>query len=121
MEDFFVTCLAKGRLDFDSLNYSSQRVVFARNARFSFDSFSPKKPKHWWAYLNRLIRYQVREYQLPMLFFFMQGRTRQEIPADVQALYRQVGQLPGYRWRGRITPIDMIAVWKIRHTTGKWI
>ena len=118
-EDFYVTCLAKGEVSLNGISYSSPRVVFNPKALFTFDSFSPKIPKHWWAYLTRLIRYQVREYQLFMLFLLMESRSLKEIPADVQMLYRQVGQLPKYRWRGRMTPIDVIAVWKIRHALKK--
>lgn len=120
-EDFYVTCLAKGEISLNGINCSTPRVVFNPKALFTFDSFSPRNPKHWWVYLNRLIRYQVREYQLFMLFFLMESKSLKEIPADVQTLYGQVGRLPKYRWRGRMTPIDMIAVWKIRHATGKLI
>jgi hypothetical protein len=114
-EDFFVTCIAKGQLNLDGLNQPSPRIVFDDRALFSFESLSPKRPKDWLAYFNRVIRYQVREFQLLMLFFYMEGRTQDQIPIDVQTLYLQSDYKPSYRWRGRMTPIDFIAVWKIRH------
>ena len=120
-EDFFFFFLAKGQLNLNGINISSPRVVFNPRALFSFESLSPRNPKHWWAYFSRLVRYQIREYQLLMLFFFMYGKTQQEIPPDVQTLYRGVEQLPRYRWRGRITPVDIIAVWKIRNAIGNWV
>lgn len=118
-EDFFVTCLAKGQLNIDGLNKKSPRIVFDDGALFSFDSLSPKNPKDWSAYFHRVIRYQIREYQLFMLFLYMQGQTQDQLPTDVKSLYLQSDYKPTYRWRGRMTPIDFIAVWKIRHECKK--
>lgn len=120
-DDLLVTCLAKGWLHAGGLNRPSQRVRLSADALFRFDSMSRRNPGHWPMYLKRLVRYQLREHQLRMLFYYLRGKSVEDIPADVLDLYPQVEQLARYRWRGWLTPFDLVAIWKIRRALGKWI
>lgn len=113
-EDLLLSCLVKGRFGMQALLEPSPRLAFAQSAGFWFRSLSPRRPADWVTYARRLVRYRVRDYQLAMLLDFLQGHSVAEMPADSAALYRLMPVLPHYAWRGRSTPIDVLAIRNIR-------
>lgn len=118
-EDFFLSCLVKDQLTIRGLIQPSPRLIFAADAGFAFRPLSLVQPQDWFIYARRLVRYQVREYQLMMLLHYLETHSHEEIPPDVVTMYHRSEQLPRYRWRGRITPFDMLAVWQIRSAVRK--
>lgn len=113
-EDLFLSCLVKNSLNRNGLFRSSPLLVFAPTAGFSFVPLALSRPKDWVTYARRLVRYRIRDYQLAMLLHDLTTSPELKLPPDVETLYRKTAELPGYYWRGRITPFDLLAVWKIR-------
>lgn len=113
-EDFLVTCLAKGCIEYQQLFCPSPRLQVVTSARFYFDGLSVFHWQHWKIALKRLVRYQVREHQLKLLFHYMQGKSPSQMPADITQLYGELTHLVRYQYRGRNTPVDMLAVWYIK-------
>jgi glycosyltransferase involved in cell wall biosynthesis len=120
-EDLFLSCLVKGRLGRQGLLQPDPRLVFAADAGFAFRPLDPRRPRDWWTYGRRLVRYQVRDHQLAMLLHLLETRPDAGLPADVAGLYRQAARLPRYAWRGRLTPFDLLAVWQIRHAACRGV
>jgi len=119
-DDLLVSCLVKGALGPQGLLQPSERLVFAPAAGFSFTPLSIRRPRDWLVYGRRLVRYRIRDYQLAMLLRGANVQPRSGgLPADVATLYREAVDLPQYYWRGRITPFDLLAVWKIRNAARK--
>jgi glycosyltransferase involved in cell wall biosynthesis len=113
-EDLFLSCVVKERLSLQGLMEPSPRLIFSPGAGFAFRPLSPARPKDWWTYGRRLVRYQIRDYQLGLLMQYLQTHPRAGLPPDLPSLYRQLSGLPRYRWRGRMTPIDVLAVRQLR-------
>lgn len=114
-EDFIVTCLAKGSIEQKQLFNPSSRLAVASDAGFKFDSLKWWLIEDWKIAFNRLITYQVREYQLKLLFYFMQDRQPDEMPADIRQLYLKYDVMIKYQYRGRNTFVDMLAVRRIKN------
>jgi glycosyltransferase involved in cell wall biosynthesis len=113
-EDFLISGLAKNLLDFSRFNLPSPKLKIEASAGFSFRSLSKKRIQDYWGYAKRLVRYRVRDYELAMLLHHFEFTYEPTLPSSVQALYEQSRVLPDYYWRGKFTPIDWIAVYKIR-------
>ena len=64
---------------------------------------------------NCLVRYQVREHQLKLLFHYMQDKQPSQMPGEITALYSELAHLIRYQYRGRNTPIDMLAIRYIKN------
>lgn len=118
-EDFFLSCLVKNQLTTRGLVQPSPRLIFAADAGFAFRPLSLVRPQDWLIYARRLVRYQVREHQLMMLLHYLETQPHEGLPPDVVMLYHRSAQLPRYRWRGRVTPFDMLAVRQIRRAARK--
>lgn len=118
-EDLLLSCLVKQRYGAQALSQPDRRLAFAAGAGFAFRSMSPKRPCDWIAYARRLVRYRVRDYQLAILLAHLAARGPAEMPADVATLYRMQAELPRYQWRGRATPLDLLAIRRIRKTAGR--
>lgn len=118
-EDLFLSCLVKGLLSRKGLMLPSRRLVFAKEAGFAFDPLDFKRPRDWVIYGRRLVRYRMRDYQLDMLLRRFERAPLSPPPPDVGALYRQAHELPRYCWRWRITPFDLLAVWRIKRAARK--
>jgi glycosyltransferase involved in cell wall biosynthesis len=117
-EDFLLTCLVKRQLNAYGLIHPSPRLVFAPGAGFSYRSLSPRRPADWLVYARRLARYQLRDHQLAMLFDDVETRREPDLPDTVATLYRRSRCVPRYRWRGAMTPFDLLAVWHIRRVAA---
>lgn len=113
-EDLLLSCLIKQRAGPGALAQPDPRLAFAPDARFGFRSMSRARPGDWVKYAKRLVRYRVRDYQLALLLGHLATHGLRAMPADVGELYRLQPGLPRYRWSGRSTPIDMLAVRDIR-------
>lgn len=113
-EDLLLSCLVKRRAGPGALAVPDPRLAFAPEARFAFRSMSPVRPGDWLKYAKRLVRYRVRDYQLALLLGHLAGGDLRGMPADVGELYRGLPAPPPYRWSGRSTPIDLLAVRNIR-------
>ena len=113
-EDLFLSCIVKERFDAHALMSPSPYLAFAADAGFAFRSLSRLRPKDWATYAGRLLRYRVRDYQLGLLLRLMHSGASARIPPDVRSVYRESDVLPRYRWCGRTTPIDLLAVRRIR-------
>ena len=109
-EDFLVTCLVKGSVEHQQLFAPSKRLKVVPGARFYFDGRRIIHWQHWQAAMNRLVRYQVREHQLKLLFHYMQDKPSAQMPANISELYTELAHLIRYQYRGRNTPVDMLAV-----------
>lgn len=118
-EDLLLSCMVKQHYGAQALSQPDPRLIFAAGAGFAFRSMSPKRPGDWIAYARRLVRYRVRDYQLAILLAHLASRGLDAMPADVATLYRLQPELPRYRWRGRSTPLDMLAVRRIRKTAAR--
>ncbi len=117
-EDFLVSALAKNLLNFEGLFTPSPLLMLDRNAGFSFQQLSPLRFKDYFLYFKRLVRYRIRDYQLSMLMDYV-GNHNQEMPISVDQLYKETHLLPQYYWRGKLTLIDVIAVFSIRKRVRK--
>jgi glycosyltransferase involved in cell wall biosynthesis len=113
-EDLFLSCIVKEQLSVQGLMRPNGKLIFAPDAGFAFRPLSPSRPRDWWTYARRLVRYQVRDYQLATLLQYLQAHPLVDIPNDMADFYCQMGILPRYRWRGKMTPIDVLAVWQLR-------
>lgn len=113
-EDFLISGLAKKLLDFSRFNVPSPKLKIELSAGFSFRPLSKKRIQDYWGYAKRLIRYRVRDYELAMLLHHFEFSYKPTLPSTVKVLYEQSRVLPDYYWRGKFTPIDWIAVYKIR-------
>jgi len=113
-EDLLLSCLVKQRYGPGALALPDPRLAFAPEARFAFRSMSPARPGDWVKYAKRLVRYRVRDYQLALLLGHLANHGLRAMPVDVGELYRQMPGPPRYRWSGRSTPVDMLAVRNIR-------
>lgn len=113
-EDLFLSCLVKDRFDETGLNSPSPYLVFAANASFWFRSLSATRFADWMLYARRLIRYQIRDYQLLFLLKYLSQASHPRIPEHIVQLYNYGYHLPLLQWRGRMTPFYLLAVWQIR-------
>lgn len=113
-EDLLLSCLVKERAGPGALMRPDPRLGFAPDARFAFRSMSRVRPGDWLKYAKRLVRYRVRDYRLAMLLGHLASRGLRGMPDDVAELYRLQTAPMRYRWSGRSTPIDLLAVWSIR-------
>ncbi|MGB5743775.1 MAG: glycosyltransferase, partial [Sedimenticolaceae bacterium] len=118
-EDLFLSCVVKGQISIEGLMRSDRKLIFAPDAGFAFRPLSPARPKDWLTYGRRLVRYQIRDYQLITLLRYLQANPLVDFPPDMAGLYRHLGALPRYRWRGRMTPIDVVAVWQLRREINR--
>jgi hypothetical protein len=118
-DDLLVSCLAKESLTRQGFLQPSRRLVFARSAGFSFESLAWSRPRHWYLYARRLVRYRVRDYQITLLLRRQEENPGAHLPVDVATLYRDATGLPDYYWRGWMTPIDLLAVWHIRRVARR--
>lgn len=118
-EDLFLSCVVKEKLSLQGLIEPSDKLIFAPDARFTFRPLSPVRPKDWWAYGCRLVRYQIRDYQLGLLLRDLQNHPRIDLPHDMPELYCKLRGLPRYRWRGRMTAFDILAVMQLRRVIRK--
>ncbi|MFC3202241.1 glycosyltransferase family 2 protein [Alteromonas oceani] len=114
-EDFLVTCLTKGSIEYQQLFAPSKRLKVVPAAQFYFDGLRATNWRHWQAAFNRLVRYQVREHQLKLLFHYMQDKQPSQMPGEITALYSELAHLIRYQYRGRNTPIDMLAIRYIKN------
>lgn len=113
-DDLLLSCLVKEQLNVRGLFQPSRRLVLAPEARFLFRSLSLCRPRDWLAYARRLIRYRIRDYQITLVLQDIQTRKNAAIPRDLSEIYHRAPALPHYQWRGRITPLDLLAVRHIR-------
>ncbi|MDY6926565.1 MAG: glycosyltransferase [Pseudomonadota bacterium] len=113
-EDFVVTCLTKGSIEYQQLFAPSKRLRVVPAAQFYFDGLRITNWRHWQIALNRLVRYQVREHQLKLLFHYMQDKQPSQMPVEITALYSELAHLIRYQYRGRNTPVDVLAVRHIK-------
>ncbi|MCF2946635.1 glycosyltransferase [Paraglaciecola aquimarina] len=117
-EDFLISELAKSLSDFRQFNRPSIHLKIEPKAGFSFRSLSKKRIADYLQYARRLIRYRIRDYELSMLLHRFEYFNGIDLPNSVQDLYNQTKVLPDYYWRGKFTPIDWIAVYKIRRVVS---
>ena len=113
-EDFLVTCLTKGSIEYQQLFAPSKRLRVVPAAQFYFDGLRITNWRHWQAVLNRLVRYQIREHQLKLLFHYMLDKHPSQMPVEITTLYSELAHLIRYQYRGRNTPVDMLAVRHIK-------
>lgn len=109
-EDFLVTCLVKGSIEFEQLFVPSPRLLVVPEATFGFDGLRWTSPHHWRIGLRRLLRYQIREHQLKLLFHYMQHKAPAQMPVHIKQLYTELSYLIRYQYRGRNTLVDWLAV-----------
>jgi hypothetical protein len=107
-EDLFLSALAKERLYPLGLIESDPRLALEPAARFRFRPLSPWRPGDWLTQARREVRYRIRDRQLILLLEHL--AAGQAWPADVQQLYQESVRQPGYRWHGRTTPLEWLAV-----------
>ena len=114
-EDLFLSCLVKNRFDDYALMAPSPYLIFAPDAGFWFRSLSPKRLMDWMMYARRLIRYQIRDYQLLFLLRHL-NQENTSIPMNIDELYHNGYQVPLFQWRGRMTPVHYLALSHIRRS-----
>jgi len=113
-EDFLVSALAKERLSLQGLYKPSPLLYIETQAGFSFRQLSPLRLGDYLSLFRRLIRYRIRDYQLSMLMNYVSPQSPHVMPASVQKLYENKNLLPRYYWRGKLTIVDWLAIFKIR-------
>jgi len=117
-EDFLVSALAKDMLSLQGIYTPSPLLHIETQAGFSFRQLSPLSAVDYLAFFRRLIRYRIRDYQLSMLMNYVNAQRTHVMPMTVEKMYENTHLLPRYYWRGRLTIIDWLAVFKIRNSAG---
>ena len=79
---------------------STEYVVFAPGAGFSFRSLSPWRPEDYRTYMRRLWRYAQRGVQYEMVWKWLWLRPPESLPPDVPALYAQAPAPSRLQWVG---------------------
>jgi glycosyltransferase involved in cell wall biosynthesis len=119
-EDLFLSCMVKDWFDNHSLMVPSPYLVFAPDAGFWFRSLSPLRFTDWFTYGRRLVRYQIRDYQLVYLLSYLSHKEFTNIPINIDELYCNIADvLPLFQWRGRMTPFHFLAVLQIRNSVRR--
>lgn len=113
-EDFLLSAWAKDLWGNEGLYQPNAKLLIEKCAEFNFRQLSVTRVSDIKAYIKRLIRYRLRDYQLAMLMHHFESKGIESIPETVSELYCMTANIPGYYWRGRGTLIDWIAVYHIR-------
>lgn len=119
-EDFFVSWLVANDAWRDPHpNGQASRIIFHKEAEFSFRSLSRWRPSDYRTYLRRKWRYTLRGLQHQMLLRLLSEEGIDAMPADVQELYRRATPPSRLRWIGRETPLRTMAVQWIRYLRNR--
>ena len=113
-EDLFLSALVKGKPVPAGLVQPDPALALEPGALFLFRSLSPRRPGDWLTYARRLVRYRIRDHQLLLLLRHLQARGLPGMPADVAQLYAETKATLAFRWHGRQTPQEWLAVALLR-------
>ena len=114
-EDFLISAIAKDRDNYSELGIPNTLfLAIEEKSYFKFDQLSLLNPPDYIAYLKRLIRYRLRDYQIVALTYFNRRNPGARLPHSAIELFEKGSYYPRLYWRGRYTAIDWLAVIKIR-------
>lgn len=113
-EDFLISAIAKNMKNLASLNQPSPFLLINNAAGFIFKPLSKRALGDYYLYFRRLVRYRMRDYQMLMLTQYCEKYKTIRFPESVSQLYNVSRPLPLYYWRGKYTPIDWLALYKIK-------
>ena len=113
-DDLFLSALVKGNPCPAGLVQPHPALALEPQALFLFRSLSRRRPGDWLRYARRLVRYRIRDHQLLLLLRHLEARGLAAMPADVEQLYAASTALPAFRWQGRQTPQEWLAVALLR-------
>ena len=100
---------------------SSEHVVFALAAGFSFQSLSPWRAQDYTTYARRLWRYAQRGVQYEMVWKWLWLRPPESLPPEVRTLYAQAPAPSRLRWVGSVAGslLRCVAVQRVRHVQAR--
>lgn len=109
-EDLFLSAVIKGNLSPGGLFQPDSKLAIEPTAQFEFRSLSYRRPADWALYGRRLVRYRICDYQLMLLLNYLQWHGSDALPENMRELYATTAVKPPFRWHGRRTPLEWLAV-----------
>lgn len=114
-EDWAVSLFAQSDLSpLNAVLEANTNVVFALDAGFSFRSLSLWRRQDYRTYIRRLWRYSLRGVQYEMLVGLLRHYYPEDLPKDIDGLYRRGIPPSRLKWVGASSILRFIAVQRVR-------